>query len=666
MRRYHRFLPVFVALAPLLVTPVLPAAGDTTRVSVATDGSQGNSFSSRASISADGRFVAFESPASNLVAGDTNGTYDVFVHDRTTGATTRVSVATDGTQGNSGSGRVSISADGRFVAFQSSASNLVAGDTNLAYDVFVHDRTTGATTRVSVATDGTQGNSNSAYPNPSADGRFVAFVSLASNLVAGDTNGVEDIFVHDRTTGATTRVSVATDGSQGNGYSAGSHISADGRFVAFDSRASNLVAGDTNGTSDVFVHDRTTGATTRVSVATDGSQGNSDSWLGLRSLSADGRFVAFDSSASNLVAGDTNGAGDIFVHESDVDPPFLLSITRQAPAASPTNATAVTFRATFSEDVQNVGPADFSLATSGTATGTINSIVVQSAAVYDVVITAVSGDGALDLNFAPGNDIADMAGNPLGSSPTIGAEETYTIDTTAPSVTINQAAGQADPTSVSPVNFAVVFSEPVADFATGDVDLSGTAGATAAAVTEAGPMDGTTYNVATSGMTSGGTVVITIAAGVAHDAASNGNTASINEDNSVAFAFGTTTTLTSGANPSTLGQAVTFTATVTAAGGTPTGTVVFRDGGTTLGTVDLDAAGQATFTTSSLQLGTHTITAEYLGDANFSGSVSPGLDQDVQFEPGAIPTLTEWGLALLMVLLGTVSALYLKRRTPIA
>ena len=291
--------------------------------------------------------------------------------------------------------------------------------------------------------------------------------------------------------------------------------------------------------------------------------------------------------------------------EPTIDQTYLLdntslgvtSILRQNPLSSPTNLASVTFRVTFTNDVQNVDTADFSLAATGTATGTVNSIVVQSALVYDVVITGLAGDGTLDLNLAPANDIADLLGNPLGSSPGIGTEQTYAVDRVAPSVTISQAAGQSDPSRASSINFRVVFSEAVADFASGDVTVSGTAGATAASITVAVPMDGATYNVAVSGMTSAGTVVIAIAAGVAHDAASNGNAASTNLDNSVRFTFTTSTALTASPNPSAAGQTVIFTATVTSAGGTPTGTVTFREGATALGSGTLNGAGQATFTT---------------------------------------------------------------------
>ena len=236
-----------------------------TRVSVANDGTQGNgeAYSLFPSISADGRFVAFGSEATNLVPDDTNGKSDIFVHDRETGQTTRISVASDGSQADGvQSGGSSISADGRFVAFASYATNLVPGDNNDKADIFVHDRETGQTTRVSVAGDGSQGNGGSFYPSLSADGRFLAFTSSSTNLVSGDTNEKSDIFVHDRQTGQITRVSVASDGSQGNDSCDYPSISADGRSVVFSSYSTNLVPGDTNNKADVFVHDRETGQTT--------------------------------------------------------------------------------------------------------------------------------------------------------------------------------------------------------------------------------------------------------------------------------------------------------------------------------------------------------------------------------------------------------------------
>ncbi len=292
--------------------------GETTRVSVNSASEEGNGNARYPALSADGRYVAFYSTSSNLVPGDTNGRYDAFVHDREMGETTRVSVDSAGNEANDWSGYkgLDISADGRYVAFESFASNLVPGDTNGYWDIFVHDCQTGETTRVSVDSAGNQANEYASYlPSISVDGRFLAFESTASNLVPGDTNGTHDVFVHDRRTGETTRVSVDSAGNQGwssSGYR-GVAISADGRFIAFESFSSNLVPKDSNGCSDVLVHDRQTGETTRVSVDSAGNQGDHSSYY--PAISADGRYIAFESRATNLVPGDTNDACDVFIHD---------------------------------------------------------------------------------------------------------------------------------------------------------------------------------------------------------------------------------------------------------------------------------------------------------------------------------------------------------------
>jgi Tol biopolymer transport system component len=300
--------------ATLFITGVTRAQSTTTeRVSVDSSGVQGNHFSASCAISADGRFVAFESAASNLVAGDTAGHRDVFVRDRATATTERVSVATGGGQALSDSYSPSISADGRFVAFTSDAWNLVTGDVNSRSDIFVRDRVLATTERVSVATGGVQANQYSDYATISATGRFVAFQSRAWNLVPGDTNGQDDIFVRDRQSATTELVSVGSAGVQGNSFAYLPSISSDGRFVAFESPSSNLVALDTNGCSDIFVRDRQSGTTERVSLDSQGQQGNSNSYA--PSISADGRFVAFYSYATNLAALDTNARPDIFVRD---------------------------------------------------------------------------------------------------------------------------------------------------------------------------------------------------------------------------------------------------------------------------------------------------------------------------------------------------------------
>ena len=317
-------IPPPVVPPPVTPPPVTPPSGKTQRISLSSGGVEGDSLSASPSTSADGRFVAFASSASNLVAGDTNGALDAFVRDRVTGTTARVSVASDGTQsvGEHDGLYPSISADGRYVTFVSTASNLVAGDTNGTEDVFVHDQLVGSTTRVSVAGDGTESNSTvfilGTRPAISADGRYVTFDSFATNLVPGDTNGEEDVFVHDQLTGATTRVNVSTDGTQGIGSESNmfASISGDGRLVAFESDATNLVANDTNAAMDIFVHDLLTGVTTRVNVASDGAQADDTiTELSPPSMSTDGRYVAFGSRASNLISGDTNGTEDVFVHD---------------------------------------------------------------------------------------------------------------------------------------------------------------------------------------------------------------------------------------------------------------------------------------------------------------------------------------------------------------
>ena len=290
--------------------------GTTTRVSLASSGTQGNGASSYPVISADGRFVTFRSAATNLVTGDTNAADDVFVRDLLTGTTERVSVDSSGVQGNGASGHFgdALSSDGRFVAFRSAATNLVAGDTNAALDVFVRDRANGTTERVSVATNGTQGNGISQEPSISADGRYVAFQSLATNLVNGDTNGFEDIFVRDRQLNQTFRVSLGPGGAQSNGASREPSISANGSCISFWSLASNLVASDINGVDDIFLRDRPNATTELVSISTGGVQGNSASF-DPSAISADGRLVAFYSVASNLVSGDTNATTDIFLRD---------------------------------------------------------------------------------------------------------------------------------------------------------------------------------------------------------------------------------------------------------------------------------------------------------------------------------------------------------------
>jgi Tol biopolymer transport system component len=338
MRRARsiRFGITAAAGAALMALPAGAApASNTVRVSVATDGTQGNDMSgrfSRPAISGDGLVTAYDSRATNLVQSDTNHVADIFVHDSTTGKTERISVATDGRQANDDSQSPTVNRRGRFVAFDSYASNLVQGDTNQLLDVFLHDRTTGETTLVSAALNGTAGNASSFGASISADGRFVAFVSDASNLVPGDTNHVRDVFVRDLLAGTTQLVSVASDGTLENSSAAPPAINADGTKVAFPSFATNLVPNDTNGQFDVFVRDLVAGTTIRASVATDGTEGNQASTYA--AISGNGRFAGFASTATNLVPNDTNDRQDVFLHDLTTSSTFRVSVTASGAQAN--------------------------------------------------------------------------------------------------------------------------------------------------------------------------------------------------------------------------------------------------------------------------------------------------------------------------------------------
>jgi hypothetical protein len=598
-------LALLVTSLPGEAPTVFAAPGDTTRVSVDSSGAQANGRSFGSSISGDGRYIAFESDASNLVSGDTNGTGDIFVHDRQTGATTRVSVDSSGIEANGGSGAPSISSDGRFVAFYSYASNLVSGDTNGMVDIFVHDRQTGETTRVSVDSNGVEANGNSAdvyfAVSISDDGRYVSFQSEASNLVSGDTNGANDIFVHDRQTHVTTRVSVDSSRAEANAGSLAPVISGNGRYIVFSSGATNLVAGDTNNKPDIFVHDYQTGATTLASVNSSGMQadgggnspdisgdgryvvfksksnnlapetedyealiyvhdrqtgqttlasaytgggimevgdvdqptisqngryvafslyekGNNDGisniWvrdlqLGISvevaygdsssygpSLTADGNVVAFWSLASNLVSGDTNGTGDVFVSEVAYGPdqnPTVVSVTPECGSYSslcpyPTPA-SVSFIVVFSEPVTGVTADDFTLTMLEDVTGASITGVNGSGTEYFVTVDTGTGEGYLDLDVLDDDSILDSNLNPLGGVGVSNGDFTnghrYRIDKNDPTVT-GITLANPNPTASEQVNFTVTFSENVWPVNPSDFVLTTTgniAGATVTGIT---------------------------------------------------------------------------------------------------------------------------------------------------------------------------------------
>ena len=599
-------LALMAGLTPGAVVPAYAAPNDITRASVDSSGAQANANSFRGQISADGRYMAFVSGATNLITDDTNNSDDIFVKDRQTGATTRVSVASQtGEQANNGSGVAAISSDGRYVAFYSDASNLVSGDTNGIGDIFVRDRQTGLTTRVSIDSSGHEANGESSdhYLAISGDGRYVAFLSEATNLVSGDTNNVKDTFVYDRQTSQTRRVSIASNGAEANASSLAMDISDDGRYVTFSSGATNLVAGDTNGARDVFMYDLQTGETTLVSVSTSGEQANgggnepaisgdgryvvfissssnlspegdyyggemvyvrdrqigqttlasvhSDGFIlvpgladqptisrdgryvafsfydkgdnngilhvwvrdlqtgistmvegrdgsGFPSLSADGKFVAFNSGSSNLVSGDTNGVSDVFVREVAYGPdriPTVVSITptcgliyNYCPNPTPSS---VSFIVIFSEQVTGVGVDDFSLDMLEGITGASITGVSGYGLQYYVTVNTGTGDGKLRLNIVDNDSIQDTTFNPLGGAGAGNGDfagHLYWIEKNPPVVT-SIVRVDPSPTAAAEVRFTVTFSEEVYPVELSDFVLSTTGSISGAAVTAVSPWE---------------------------------------------------------------------------------------------------------------------------------------------------------------------------------
>lgn len=311
----------------LAVAPVAaqPAAATTERVSVTFEGFEADGYSLAPALTDDGRYVAFTSSASNLVPGDINNARDVFLRDRLTGTTTLVSAAPGGTSGNGWSQGPAVSASGH-VAFVSAADDLVPGDTNEAPDLFVFDRATGRIERVNVASDG--GQSAGIWSGPevalSDDGDVVAFVSQTQGLLTDGSSLHPQIVVKNLESGSVAVASRSTAGVWADRHSGHVDLSRDGGVVAFASEATNLVANDTNEVQDVFVHHLATGVTTRVTESRSGTDQappadldhDFPEWSQLPSVSEDGRFVAFESSRSDLVAGHVPSYGDVFVADT--------------------------------------------------------------------------------------------------------------------------------------------------------------------------------------------------------------------------------------------------------------------------------------------------------------------------------------------------------------
>jgi Tol biopolymer transport system component len=397
-------------------------AGTTARVSVADAGGQADNGSETPSISADGRYVAFRSWATNLVVNDRNAASDIFVRDTVKGTTRRANIAWDGTEANGDGFNPRISADGRCVAYASGATNLVQNDANGKDDIFLRDMVDGTRERVSVSSTGAEGNGNSSFPKVSADGRYVVFNSAASNLIPNDFNTTTDGFVRDRVAGTTARVDLANDGEEASTGGGADSISADGRFVCFTSSAPHLVDGDTNGKLDVFLRDMTAGTTVRISVATDGTEGNNGATGGI--LSADNRYALFVSGADNLVPGDTNDRSDAFVRDLAQNTTARVTL-----GANGGQAEETTYAPAFSADGSTVAWHTFSTnLTPGDTNGFYD--VYARGPLFNAPPSLA--DAALALQIAAGL-----------ATPTPDATSRLNLETNDPAITLADAAAVA-------------------------------------------------------------------------------------------------------------------------------------------------------------------------------------------------------------------------------
>ncbi len=344
----------FLPLALLAAVPTVASAapGDvlapTALVSHTSSGQGGNSWSQWAAISHTGRFVAFTSDANDLVVPYVNPSYDVFLHDRQTGAVELISASTNGLPTDGPSIMPSLSGDGRYVCFNSGTTNLVQPPAIGFFSIYVRDRLTGTTELVSVNDQGIQANNTSEFSSISADGRYVAFGSYADNLEPGHpTAGIRDLYRHDRQTSKTILVSRGFGGTWANSSTSENAISGDGRFVAFSSQADNLIQGGTTpGRQHIYVYDSQSGAISLASADANGFEADGVSFK--PALSADGRFLAFETSSTNILQ--PTSAGATIVVLRDLTSGAILDVNKDSlgqPISWPTSQPTLSADARF-------------------------------------------------------------------------------------------------------------------------------------------------------------------------------------------------------------------------------------------------------------------------------------------------------------------------------
>src|SRR6266702_859941 len=542
-------------------------------------------------FSPDGTKVVFESEATNLVSGGTNGNAHIFVKDLTTGTVTVESADANGVQGNGNSMDFAFSPDGTKVAFDTSSSNLLSTATH-TQDIFVKDLTTGAVMLVSADASGVEGNGSSSWPVFSPDGTEVAFVSFSSNLAPGATSFTAQVYVKNLLTGAVTLVSTDAGALEFSGQNLLPMFSPDGMEIAFESSATNLVPGGSSG-EQVFIKDLTTGAVTLASTDANGVPGNGSS--SDPNFSPDRTALAFQSAASNL--GVTNGTFQIFVRQILVAPavttsPSSLTITA-GQTASFTAAATGTPAPTVQWQVSTDGGVSFSNIAGATLTTlTFTASLSQNGNLYQAVFSNSAGSATSSAATLTVINPATTTALVSSANPSVfGQPVTFTA-------TVSSPAGI--PTGTVP------FLDGASSLGTGTLDSSGIATLTTAS----------------------------LAVGAHSITASYGGDTNFDPSSSSPLSqtvnkAATTVTSISSANPSVFGQPVTFTATVSSPAGIPTGTVTFLDGASSLGTGTLDSSGIATLTTASLAVGAHSITASYGGDTNFDPSSSSPLSQTV-------------------------------------